>query len=1748
MMGDSVEERVMILTRQLGRRQTQLFRRDNVIEIDDDDDGDGEDRSGPPASYQSSAASHMSNPATTQQLDATTLAAMTPYRALESLNEVMAVPFAAFIRIATSQMQPLRCLPKWSCFVAMKRVHYPTSNSDILHPVLKHSNTSYPSREVLPDTDAGHLDGYELVVSIAHLLFALPHKAATICKDPLHMQMYINRPIILTQLEERVLRPVIRPISQDYYATLLSSDSTVLGYRGIGAITPLNLALILNALDAAVELVKMGALCDASILPSLAFHIAHYEWSDHLDFVISKFQTAANKKPQLWASADELEKDSFFGLLARVPFELENMDIASKLYPVLDMFRAGYPQLAFHRNKNRMLPLVFILLNRNKLLFDWYRKLHVDADSMHIPKHILAKCCHSSNSASYAHVFRDWKWTNGKPIVDCSHLANWYWYDEPKSNSKTLWKNSDRVKKYLPSTESVLVLLETPPTEKLVAASKIDLFIYGCSLLHLSLHDVEVVRFLIRSCKLDLSKTIKLRDMNGTKQKYALNALELALCLHADESAMYLMSIGATCRDAYVRHRVSKLNQELRNCFKWPSKNADGLAHACYLDTRLEDLVRFWLTRNEQTRRLFLEAVCDLPLLMRALKVPVSRIAYMFERQTFQVDGILPRPPRHIEAAFDANMAVVDNNTGALVGTFLHVAIQKLDWEFVLFLLEHGADIMAPNCFKNSPVHLWLAALHKSTPTTDKIHHHMKSALPRMRAAKNIFGITPSLQYILTRVTYFAKTCTTEARHLTGRSIFAGTDKGPFLDVSPLELGFYLGGPDHRVTSCGGGGDVGGGGGNGGCTVLHDLAHVFASLDADAAHVPNIGLTIEHALLAIKAVVYASGPAVEKSLNVNQKDTHGCTALDYLTTRARDVRRIGNLQMAEKLDRCVEELRRDLGMFLTEEMNRVSSGKGRYSVKAVSTEANALEMFKSIPGVYFASEKNGTASTKLKNGFERCSDAASLLSTGEKRKGLDETRTLPKSPKKQKPENSLASAMETIVSALMPASAVSSAKKVPQKPKKTATSASESRTLRTSQSTGSLPQNWALPRTPSTNVSPFLPHKPPTATKKISIQVQPRSNIMIKQRNSAEPMVIALQPTDKPPQTWKVTEKSARDTPEPLNALESPHIDPEDEWDFASDEDELNNEITDASECMTTAQAHSELRGYLVSRKLLKFVSALHAYPPPERRQLCTFKESLDGFTILHCVAFYSDRFEALPEQGDVPRATEDATWKRVFGRDGKRSRANQRSLCSLVTRGLSDADRDAMNLCGLTPLALSILKDKLLDGNMAGQSVITQMLQRNGCRIGGVDSATGWNAIHGAVNLWIKEMTEFNARRQDVPCFFPRQTAALKECVQCFVAKGVDLNLVDRNRFTPLDLIYAHLNLPSHASDTNGGTRLDETKTLIAALRELGARRKTETATVAVKSEPVNTPPTARIRFLPLNTIKIGSQVKTRVVAQVDSAACAVTREASVGTDSEFSEIVQVMENDVENTENASKEFGSILDDALIQKHASTLVASAEQLDLLDARHCLAQLTDHERVSMMCANWKGNLPIHGFAWTSQHRIPVRVASKEQVEMCKLAGEIFISPLSIHQRNSVNGLPLTPLALSFLMDSCAGLVQGKMHHQSLISSTLREYKCNLFSTDVDTSGRNAVHGAIRFWLKAASEKQLIKASSITAAIGVFIQEGMNPNQADAEGQTPMDILVAGEYDGAAVNFAGNVKLGAERILLMKQLNAVSGRG
>ncbi|KAJ3248587.1 hypothetical protein HDU78_011440 [Chytriomyces hyalinus] len=1745
MMGDSVEDHVIILTRQLGRRQTQLFRRNSVIEIEDDEGG--EEHPGPPASYQSSAASHKSNPPTTQHLDATTLAAMTPYRTLESLNEVTAVPFAAFIRIVTSQTQP-RFFPKWSSFVAMKRVHDPASNSDTLHPVLKHSNSSHPSREVLLDTDAGHLDGYELVVSIAHLLFALPHKAATICKDPLHMQMYTNRPIILTQPEERVPLPGIRPISQDYYAAL-SSDSIILGYRGIGALTPLNLALIFNALDAAVELIKMGALCDASILPSVAFHIAHYEWSYQLDFVISKFQTASKKKPQLWASSDELEKDSFFGLLARVPFELENMDIASKLYPVLDMFRAGYPQLAFHRNKNRMLPLVSILLNRNKLLFDWYRKLPVDADSMHIPKHILAKCCHSSNSASYAHVFRDWKWTNGKPIVDCSHLASWYWYDEPKSNSKTLSKNSDRVKKYLPNTESVLVLLESP-TEKLVAASKIDLFIYGCSLLHLSLHDVEVVRFLIKSCKLDPSKTIKLRDMSGTNQKYALNALELALCLHADESAMHLMSIGATCRDAYVRHRVSKLNQELRNCFKWPSKNSDGLAqHACYLDARLEDLVRFWLTRNEQTRRLFLEAVCDLPLLMRALRVPVSRIAYMFERQNFQVDGILPQPPRHIEAAFDVNMAIVDNNTGALLGTFLHVAIQKLDWEFVLFLLDHGADIAAQNSFKNSPLHLWLAALHKSTPTTDKIHQHMKSALLRMRAAKNTFGITPSLQYILTRVTHFAKTCTTEARHLNGGSIFAGNDKGQFLTLSPLELGFNLGGPDHRVASCAGGDVGGGGGGGGGCTVLHDLAHVFASLgDASASvHVPNIGLTIEHALLAFKAVMYASGPAVEKSLNVNQKGTDGCTALDYLTARARDVRRIGNLQMAEKLDRCAEELRRDLGMLSTEEMNRAFSGKGRYSVKAVSTETNVLEMFKSIPGVHFASGQNGTASTELKNGFERYSDAASLLSTGEKRKGLDETKTLPKFPKKQKPENSLASEMETIVSALMPPSAVSSAKEAPQKPKKTATSANESGTQRASHSTESLRKSWGLARTSSTNVSPFLPHKPPTAAKKISI---PRiNNISIKERNSAEPMAIPLQPTDKLPQTWKLTQKSARDTPEPLNPLESPNIDPEDEWDFASDEDKLNDdERTDASECMTTAQAHSELRAYLVSRKLLKFVSALQQFSPPERRQLCTFKDILDGFTILHCVAFYSDRFEALPEQGDIPRATEDATWKRVFGRDGKRSRANQRSLCSLVTRGLSDADRGAMNHCGLTPLALSILKDKLLDGDMAGQSVITQMLQRNGCRIGGVDSATGWNAIHGAVNLWIKEMAEFNARRQDVPCFFPRQTAALKECVQWFVANGVDLNLVDRNRCTPLDLIYAHLSLPSHASNSNGGARLVEMKALIAALRELGARRKTETATVAVKSEPVNTPPIPRIRFLPLNTVKIGSQVKTPAVAQIDSATCAVKREASVGTDSEFSEIIQVMENQAENTENGSKEFGSILDDALMQKHVSTLVASAQQLDLLDARHCLAQLTDYERVSMMCAKWKGNLPIHGFAWTSQLRIPGRVASKEQVELCKLAGEMFISPLSIQQRDAVNGLPLTPLALSFLMDSCAGLIQGKMHHQSLISRTLREYKCNLFSTDMDKSGRNAIHGAIRFWLKAASEKQLIKASSITAAIGVFIQEGMNPTQADAEGQTPMDILVAGEYDGAAVNFAGNVKLGAERILLMKQLNAVSGSG
>ncbi|KAI8620801.1 hypothetical protein BC830DRAFT_1164261 [Chytriomyces sp. MP71] len=663
-------------------------------------------------------------------------------------------------------------------------------------------------------------------------------------------------------------------------------------------LTPFTLAMVYGCADAAMHLVSCGARIH---LPALATHLNIYGWSAPIQSIADAFSAQALKDASLWQYRDSFDNASFIEMLARTyPFICEDEEkrsvTAQSLYPFMTAFYAAYPDCV---SGAREPILTLILRNKNELLFGWLRNLPLSVSQKRVSDYDLAALVSDGR-----HDVLLWNWGNGESIVEKSRMFNSFWYEDAGHPS------ANQFRKLLPNH-----LIHVVSEDLSEDVNPHEISIYGYGPLHLAIRHAQTVQFLVDVCGVDAGQILKAKHKHKPLQ-FSLNAVELSLCLGADESTKYLLSkipTGAVAnpRDAYISVRVTALNKELRI-------KAEEVTQKCvrYSDAemgRLEDWIRFLAIHSPSTARILQHHICDLPFLLRSLRIPAQRIQYLFETPISPVSAseevhpfqLLPLPP------FDPNGALLSK--GSKIGSLLHIAINKGDVALVRMLILMGADLSAVDFACNTALHLWIIRRGTGFEAKDGWMHvvagqddifacsevvdgMMRDAFVPLREHRNADGVSVALLCLLVKVV-----CETVERRDSLQMI--PMNEGALHNcLLRMEHGL-----DYWHLRDGG--------------ALHALARVFIQIastvkrggaDDDGSTFPrgtDFGLRLSHGLEAVCAMRGILGT----SLEVNRQNENGETALDVLTSGVRELR-TKETSSWEELARLTRDLKEKFGM------------------------------------------------------------------------------------------------------------------------------------------------------------------------------------------------------------------------------------------------------------------------------------------------------------------------------------------------------------------------------------------------------------------------------------------------------------------------------------------------------------------------------------------------------------------------------------------------------------------------------------------------------------------------------------------------------------------------------------------------------------------------------------------------------------------------------------------------------------------
>ncbi|KAI8827418.1 hypothetical protein BJ741DRAFT_630100 [Chytriomyces cf. hyalinus JEL632] len=210
------------------------------------------------------------------------------------------------------------------------------------------------------------------------------------------------------------------------------------------------------------------------------------------------------------------------------------------------------------------------------------------------------------------------------------------------------------------------------------------------------------------------------------------------------------------------------------------------------------------------------------------------------------------------------------------------------------------------------------------------------------------------------------------------------------------------------------------------------------------------------------------------------------------------------------------------------------------------------------------------------------------------------------------------------------------------------------------------------------------------------------------------------------------------------------------------------------------------------------------------------------------------------------------------------------------------------------------------------------------------------------------------------------------------------------------------------------------------------------------------------------------------------------------------------------------------------------TLIRSSNLSLLVDFYNQYAPERDSQKALNQIRDPSGNLPIHHIAM-----VPTRFRRQYQrlekggkwateMDALEKTTSLFCAGLSKEELNSCNIYGLTPTALSIVIDSqiigsTYGLFLGPLSVplQSIMTGRLLSMGGSVHTHD--SKRRNMIHGVVKYWLTncemvclagKSAEMQLIGAKYMSAAVASFQKAGVDINQEDVHGHTPLDLLLA----------------------------------
>ncbi|KAJ3065253.1 hypothetical protein HDU98_011378 [Podochytrium sp. JEL0797] len=458
-------------------------------------------------------------------------------------------------------------------------------------------------------------------------------------------------------------------------------------------------------------------------------------------------------------------------------------------------------------------------------------------------------------------------------------------------------------------------------------------------------------------------------------------------------------------------------------------------------------------------------------------------------------------------------------------------------------------------------------------------------------------------------------------------------------------------------------------------------------------------------------------------------------------------------------------------------------------------------------------------------------------------------------------------------------------------------------------------------------------------------------------------------------------------------------------------------------------------------------------------------------------------------------------------------------ALVLLLVQPLSGEERGMRNREGVTALALSVFEDAMAaaSGGNGGvvKSDITDCLERLGVPVVGVDEK-GRSVVHGLVQTFLSSCLAQQRVNLKLDSYVPQVprvvgAEAVASSILAFLHAGVDVNLLESQGFTAMDLLCAEAGGElSRLAGTGRGKVMDwvhpknsglarEREVLVERLRSFGGRSSLEVM---------------------MERAAGGQQELRGDAMDIDDG-------ASEAGNSDFSEII--VNGFTAGPTAAYRSFvptpTPIFTNPPLPEPFKLAITSC---DVPKINAIIGHLDDpSRRVLMESVDAEGNLAVHILAAEA----PLRFRRVVE-EMGELGHRLCIDLVALTTpegglRNLRNAMGLTPLARSVIADVWVDdlrceLFRGAMKPPDKSAMTVAMEDAGMSVVGVDGVGCTVIHGAVKTWLACCARYWRGRTTTdvqvcperIASAIAYFVECGVDINLRDSYGLTALDKLIA----------------------------------